>query len=318
MRIRRGLLFWGLFLIPLGGMSLLVRSGVISAETVANAWRLWPLVLIVLGAMIVVGRTRAALLGTALGALILGTAAGGAIAGGTFWLPAVGDCGPGGALTDRGDGRGTFAEPATVRLDMHCGSVDLGTASGSEWTWQAAYNGDPPIATAAADRLTLRAPDGGPERRQDWTVEVPAGLLHEVDLSTNAGGSTLDLSGATLSRVAADVNAGDLLVDAGQASVEQLNVSMNAGRMRITLGESGSVSGSLSVNAGAIELCVAPGAELRFRVNEQLTFVHNLSNRGFGRDGQVWSLAGTSGQRVDLTVEGNAASFTLNPEGGCK
>jgi hypothetical protein len=318
MRIRRGLLFWGLFLIPLGALPLLVRAGVLSAESVAQAWRLWPIVLIVLGAMIVIGRTRAALLGTAIGALVLGTAAGGAIAGGTFWLAGFTECGVAGSLTGQGDGSGTFSEPATVRLDMQCGEVRLSTTAGTDWSWHAEFNGAPPVIDTASDRLSLQAPDGTPDRRHEWTVEVPAELLREIDLTGNAGGSTLDLAGAALSRVAADINAGDLLIDASQASIERLTASMNAGRTRITLGESGSVSGSLSVNAGAIDLCVAPGAELRIRANEQLTFVHNLSNRGLSRDGDLWTRGGTSGQVIDLSVEGNAASFSLNPDGGCK
>lgn len=37
MRIRRGLLFWGLFLIPLGGIPLLARAGTIDAARFADA-----------------------------------------------------------------------------------------------------------------------------------------------------------------------------------------------------------------------------------------------------------------------------------------
>lgn len=318
MRIRRGLLFWGLFLIPLGAIPLLVRAGTINAEAVAGAWRLWPLVLIVLGAVILLRRTRAALLGTAVGGLILGTAAGGAIAGGTLWAVGVGDCGIGGALTDKANGSGTFAETATIRLDMHCGDIRLTTSDGGDWAWEAEFNGAPPVVESSPGRLSLQAPDGTPDRRQEWTVTVPAEQLGEVDVSANAGGSTLELGRATVGRVTADVNAGDLLIDASEATVERLSATMNAGRTRITLGETGSVSGSLSVNAGAIELCVVDGAELRFRVEDQLTFIHNLSNRGLARDGEIWTRTGTGGHVVDLSIEGNAASFTLNPEGGCK
>ncbi len=50
MRLRRGPLFWGLLLIPLGGIPLLVRGGYIDAVGASPiAWRLWPLLLIGVG-----------------------------------------------------------------------------------------------------------------------------------------------------------------------------------------------------------------------------------------------------------------------------
>jgi hypothetical protein len=84
--------------------------------------------------------------------------------------------------------------------------------------------------------------------------------------------------------------------------------------MRISL--EGPTTGTLSVNAGIIELCVAPDADLRFVVHEQLTFGTNLGNRGLTQIDEAWTRRG-SGPQIDLTVEGNAATFTLDPEGGC-
>src|SRR5258706_8846212 len=92
MRVRRGLLFWGLFLIPLGAVPLLVRAGVVDAATVAGAWRLWPVILIALGLAIVAGRSQLAVIGTAVTAGILGIAAGGALATGSPWVGVLGDC----------------------------------------------------------------------------------------------------------------------------------------------------------------------------------------------------------------------------------
>ena len=91
---------------------------------------------------------------------------------------------------------------------------------------------------------------------------------------------------------------------------------MNAGRARVSLG-AGSTQGSLAANAGAIELCVPADAAVVLRVPEQLTFAHNLERRGLTRDGDTWRRAGTGGDTIDLSVEGNAASFTLDPDGGC-
>ena len=132
----------------------------------------------------------------------------------------------------------------------------------------------------------------------------------------NAGSASVVLAGATVARVTTDMNAGDLVIDGTGASIDRLDASMNAGRARITLA-SASVEGSISANAGALELCVPSDAALRFEVEEQFTFATNLEERGLTRDGDTWTRAGTSDTVIDLDIEGNAASLTLDPEGGC-
>ena len=72
--IRRGLLFAGLFLIPVGAITLLVRAGTLDAEAFADIWRFWPLILIGFGIAILLGRSRVASVGTAIAAVVLGVA----------------------------------------------------------------------------------------------------------------------------------------------------------------------------------------------------------------------------------------------------
>ncbi|HET9522211.1 MAG TPA: hypothetical protein VFO73_14275 [Candidatus Limnocylindrales bacterium] len=317
MRIRRGLLFWGFFLIPLGALPLLVRAGILDPETFAQGWRLWPLILVAIGIAIVVGRSRLAVLGTAAVAIVLGLAVGGVLAGGNFWLDVVTDCGFGDRTEAQASETGAFQGPASLDLDLRCGSVDLTTGGTTGWTFDADYRGQPPVLNAGGDRLSVRAPADGRTQRHEWTLTVAPTLLREVNLTTNAAGATFDLAGTELASVTANVNAGELVIDAGSATVGDVNLEMNAGRIGLSLG-SGPVEGSLQVNAGAIDLCVPDGVALRFRVNDQLTFVHNLGERGLSRDGDAWTRGGSTGGTIDLDVEGNAASFTLNPTGGCR
>lgn len=317
MRIRRGPLFWGFFLVPLGGLPLLVRAGVLDPSTFAQGWRLWPLILVAIGLAIVVGRSRFAALGTAGVAVILGLAAGGALAGGNFWLDAVTDCDFGDRTVEHASQTGEFEGAASLDLDLRCGTVALSTGDIPGWTFDADYRGQAPILNGNANRLSVRAPNDGGAQHHDWKLTVAPALLREVKLTTNAANATFDLAGAALSRVTADVNAGELLVDAGSATVDEVDLEMNAGRMRVTLG-TGNVNGSFQINAGAIDLCVPDGVALRIHVNDQLTFVHNLGERGLTRDGERWTRSGSTGGTIDLDVEGNAASFTLNPTGGCK
>ena len=114
----------------------------------------------------------------------------------------------------------------------------------------------------------------------------------------------------------AEVNAGDLRIDGSHATIARVGVSINAGRARVTLGP-GPTQGRLAANAGAIDLCVPHDATLVLHVTDQLTFAHNLGGRGLARDGNTWTRSGASGGTIDLTIDGNAASFTLDPDGGC-
>lgn len=92
MRVRRGPLFWGLLLIPLGAIPLLVRGGYLDGVALADAWRLWPLILIGLGLALLFGRGRAGLVVTVTLALVLGVAGGAALASGGSWIGDFGTC----------------------------------------------------------------------------------------------------------------------------------------------------------------------------------------------------------------------------------
>lgn len=317
MRIRPGLLFWGLFFILLGGLPLLVRAGALDPNALADAWRLWPLLLVALGISLILGRTSAGLLGTAVAAIVLGLAAGGALASGTSWIGNVGACGAFGSGTDqRFEDDGTFSGPMTGRFDLDCGSLDLSVAPGNDWRVEAAYQGEPPTRELSDDHLGLRSPDGFGMRRQSWSVTLPGDQLRDIELSSNASSATARLAGATLTSLSVDLNAGDVRIDATGARIEQLDISTNAGRVR--LGVDSDTTGSLSANAGSLELCAPGDATLRLRVEEQLTFGHNLDDRGLSRSGDVWTREGAVGAPViDLSIEGNAANFSLDPDGGC-
>jgi hypothetical protein len=319
MRVRRGLLFWGLFLIPLGGITLLVRAGVLDASRFDEAWRLWPLLLVGLGLAIILGQTRAAVLATAVGGLVLGTFAGAILAGGSVWIGALSDCG---RSSGPGDGHlvrdGTFDAGADVRIDLRCGSLDLTTTGEAGWRLDAAHRGPAPLVDSTPARLEVRVPEGGGERRNDWTVRLPASTVGSIDVSANAAGATLDLAGGRLERLAVGMNAGDLRISVGSGAVDRIDVTMNAGRIRLDAGRS-AMSGNVNLNAGSLDLCVPDGVGLQLDVTDQLTFVHNLAGRGLVHAGTTWTRAGsTPGEVIALSIGGSAASFNLDPDGGCR
>ena len=319
MRIHRGLLFWGLFLIPLGAIPLLARANAIDIGAIGDAWRFWPLILVAVGLALLLGRSRASILATVVLALVLGSIAGATLAAGPGWIASAVDCGAERDTDQQLNRNGTFSGAGEVTLDLRCGSIDLATASGSAWSVQAGYAGTPPTIDSSSTSLEVKLPDTAGANRQHWTVSAPVDATDAIEVKANAGRASLQLEGAHLSRLEADMNAGDLLIDGSSASISQLDVQMNAGRARITLEAPVSVSGQVSVNAGAVDLCVPPGVELRLRTNDQLTFVNNLSQRGLTREGDVWRRAGLNPSPViELSIEGNAATFNLDPDGGCK
>lgn len=319
MHVRRGLLFWGFFLLPLGAIPLLARANLLDTGVAADAVRLWPLVLVVIGLLILLSRTRISLIGTAMVAVLFGSLAGTALAAGPTWVAEGVGCGQVTGSAVLLQQNGSFDGPALILLDLRCGTVTLDTKPGSAWQLAATHDGLAPTVDASATRLAVTVPKGDGVRRQDWTVTASADRLDALDLTANAGTATIRLDGAQLSRLRAELNAGDVLIDAGAASLGRLDVSMNAGRARILLSDAVAMTGHVSVNVGAIDLCVPSGAELRITVNDELTFVTNLAQRGLTRDGGMWHRAGTTGApAITLSVEGNAASLTLDPEGGCR
>jgi hypothetical protein len=316
MRIRRSLLFWGLLLIPLGAIPLLARAGIIDTAAFVDAWRLWPLILVVVGLAILLGNRRAGLAATVILALVLGVFGGGALASGVPWVGNFGSCVTTSDPTDRLTKAGALEAGASVDLELDCGQLSVTTATASAWSLDADYLGAEPIVTATGSSLRIATPRQTATHRQNWSLELPAAQLRDLSISADAAAGTLDLEGAALERLRADVNAGDLRIDAGDARIDRLDISMNAGRARITLAD-GPTVGSLAANAGAIELCVPTGAGLVLRVTDQLTFGHNLVSRGLARDGDTWTRTAAGGENINLTIDGNAASFTLDPDGGC-
>jgi hypothetical protein len=316
MRLRRGLVFWGLLLIPLGGIPLLARAGVLPADVIADAWRLWPLVLVAVGLLLVIGRTRASIAATAIVALVIGSIAGAAFAAGPPWIGTVTNCGfAGGGPSIQTDRTGTFDGPAAVRLDMRCGTLDVRPAATPGWSVSATSRGAAPVVTASARRLDVAAPSD--THHQAWTIQLPTGRMDRLDLTANATSSTILLDQIQLGSLDATVNAGDVRLELGTGSIDQTHASINAGAMRVIVGAAG-LRGSMTVNAGGIDLCVPGDANLRLAVTDQLTFGHNLAASGLSRvEGGAWVRQG-SGPAVDLAVEGNAAALTLNPNGGCR
>jgi hypothetical protein len=319
MRYHRGLLFWGLALITGGAVALAAQQGLIDQDLLAGAWRLWPLILVAIGVSILLAATPFAVVGTVIAALVVGAAGGALIAVG----PGVAACGgadPGGLSTETG----SFGEAAEVSLDFNCGTLEVGTTDGAEWSVASGRrDGDPARITADAARLHVASSENdgwwGGGGRQHWIVGLPTATAYQLEITPNAADATIDLGGGRFTSVTLQPNAGSVHLDLTDAEVDGLDLSLNAGSVDVTIGTRMSMDASMSVNAGSIEVCTADGVALSVTTDANISFSHNLDESDLRHVGDTWSTPdyADATDQVHIDLDGNAASFELNPEGGC-
>jgi hypothetical protein len=316
--INRGLVFWGVALIAAGVVALAIQSQAIPAESARRAWRLWPLLLVVIGVAVIASRTAFGTIATALAALVAGGLAGTLVAG----VPDGLSIGCGGEPAESATAEGSFATDGDVELDFDCGELHVSTQPGAGWTLIARHGEDgEPEVESGPDSLRVSAEGGGfigfTENRQAWDVILPTDATRSLSVNSDAASSRLDLADADLSSLAIDANAGEISLALPGAEVRGLSIDANAGSVSIDTDESTLLDGSVEMNAGSLELCAPSGAAITITVeDENVTFSHNLDERGLTQDGDTWSNA-DGAPDLRLSVDGNAASFTLNPEGGC-
>jgi hypothetical protein len=312
MRLNSGLLFWGVALLTAGAVALAVQAELLPSDAVANAWRMWPLILVAIGVGLLLSRSPLAPLGAVVGGVVLGIIGGALLTVG----PSVGACS--GEPQDDHTLDGTLdAETAEVEVDFDCGDLEVVTQAGSAWALVA--RGDTPRVDGEADRLELGTRDDGPfgigGSRNEWTLTLPWRPVLDMDLSLDAGSAELTLTDTIATGLSLDVNAGDATLDLSGARVNELDVGVNAGSGTIVVDRGSTVSGTLETNAGSLNLCADERTGLAITVEDSVAFSHNLQNSGLTRSSNTWR--SETGTQVSLRVEGNAGSFTLNPEEGC-
>ncbi|HEV8402375.1 MAG TPA: DUF5668 domain-containing protein [Candidatus Limnocylindrales bacterium] len=325
MRIRRGFLGWGVFLILVGAIPLLVRSGYLDADQVDRLWTLWPLILVGIGVGLILRHSRFDFVGGLIVAATVGLMVGGLLSAG-FGQISNGVCGSqtGSAAFPARDG--TFAGPGSVELQLDCGQLTVGVASGTGWHVAGSDDdGNGPAIDSTDTSLTVRSRSGngapffGFGARDSWQVTVPDASRLDVDLEVNAGGATVDLGGASLGTLDLRQNAGSATVDLGTVTViDGLDARLNAGSLGVTL-PNVSLTGTIVANAGSVRLCAPPGAGLKLQTGEDIVGSYDYHGHGLVKDGSTWTTPGfdTAAVKIELQTSANAGSFTLDPEDGC-
>lgn len=331
MRVNRRFLYWGVFLVAIGGVLVAADLGRVDAATIADALRLWPLAVVAIGVGIVLRRTRFSLTGGLLAAAVPGLLLGGGFA----IAPRIAvDRGARGAPSSVATRQGVFDGPAHVSVATGCGNLVVGTAPGSGWQFEAGSAGDrTPIIDASARALSIDAggaegwhaffDSGGHEgwqvfrtSRDAWRLTLPTTAIEDLSFVVNAGEGRIGLPGAQIGHLDLTTNAAQAIADLSEASVASISGTVNAGMLSIRL-PAADVVGSMEVNAGALQVCVPSGLGLRVQHTGALS---GISVNGLQQSGTDWQSPDYASalHHADLNVNVNLGNVEINPIGGCK
>ena len=320
MRANRRFLYWGVFLLAVGGVLVASDLRAVETATLTDVLRLWPLAAVAIGLSIVLRKSRFSVPGLLIGSAIPGLVLGSAFAVAPRFPDECGarDAGPAAVTTSNG----TFDGPATITVRSACGALDIATAPVNGWRLDAGNTaGRTPTVESTARALDIDA--GGDHDgtrfgwgRHAWNLIVPTTELAELDVVVTIGRARLDLAGADLKRLAVTANASDVDVDASGASVEELSAAVNVGSLSVRLPGASDLTGTLGVGAGDLRICAPPGLGLRVTstgTGEQ------VSVSGLEQTGTEWQSLDyeTATHRADLTVRATFGAIEINPIGGC-
>jgi len=320
MRISRRFLDWGVFFIAFGLVPLAVQLGWVDRSAVADLWRLWPLILVGAGVGLLLSRTRLEALGGVIVAATCGLLLGGILTAGAN-LGTI--CGPGGGGTTVASRSGTLEPGAAVNIELSCGRLSVGTASGNAWkvAWGPTEKDEPTIQGSGA-ALRVRGPEGTVTvfpgtSGSIWDVSLPQGSVTRLNIGLNAASATLPLDGLFLGGVNIQANAADARVDLGSATASTVNAQVNVGSLRLGLPATGPTTGAIEANLSSIVLCAPPGLPLRIVTKASLAGVDLPGLTRIGDDvyqSDDWNPA-TGAQ---LRVQVNLGSLKLERGGTCR
>lgn len=315
----RGAIFWGAAFVSAGIVILAVQQDLVSSAVLNDAVQWWPLILIGAGIAVIFAGALGSV-ATALAGVLLGLLVGGLIGSGGS-LPtacAGGDPGPLQAFDE-----GSFAgNGADVELDLNCVTLEVAGGAGNGWVVQADEDSVSDLELDSGDRsLEVRSDEvvsvGG---RRHVALVLPAERGINLAASLNAGEATLELGVGRWGVIEVDGNAASIRIDLSDSVAESVDASLNAGSAGIQFSDQTDVgSVRLSANAGEFHVCVPDGVGLQVTMGSDVAVGHNLDDEGLTEDGDVWRTSGyaSAATQIEIEFSGNAAAFTLNPEGGC-
>jgi len=322
MQVNRKFLYWGTFLVAVGGVLVATNLGELDTATLTDGLRLWPLAVVLIGLALVLRRNPQLSLSTGL----LAAAVPGLVLGGAFAVAPryTGDCGarteP--AVTERQEG--TFDRPASVSVFGGCGSITINTAPGNAWHLDAGNTADR-TATVRSSPMSLSVQATDREDgltflnagRDVWVLTLPTTEIEELAVGEDAGVGTVSLPGARIGQLRLTANLSQISVDATGASLANLYGSVNLGILSIRLPAGTNLVGSLRADAGALQVCTPPGLGLRatFSGSPREVRIADLEQKGSVYENAEYASAA---HHADLDIHVALGAVEINPIGGCK
>jgi hypothetical protein len=298
MTVRRGL-FWPLLLITLGIVFLLVNFGYIPGVTAVSLLHLWPLLLILAGVDIAIGRRwPLAALGIdvaviALGLALLATQP--TFAGGPFFI-----------INGSSGGESDVSVPresaTALVLDINAGAGRIRVSGGSTLLVEA--------HSANADLRLVRA--------RSTVVNGGQRADVRIDQTGNHVGSTpIDIETRIASDVPTDLSidggAGDFVIDLADVMVRSADLNVGAASLTITLPKP-TATVTIDVNAGAssIVIEVPDGVEAQVTTKGALLTLRS-SNPRVTANGSTAQTSGyeSATARVNVRITAGVSSITV-------
>ncbi|HEV8654213.1 MAG TPA: DUF5668 domain-containing protein [Candidatus Limnocylindria bacterium] len=297
MNARRGL-FWPLLLITIGLVFLLVNFGFIPGVTALSLLNLWPLLLILAGVDIAIGRRwPLAALGIDVAVIAFGLAL---LATQPTFVSSPFFRIEGGSVGER-DVSVARQSATSLSLDINGGAGRFRVSGGSTVLVEAHSNNDD---------LRLRRADldrGG----LDADVRIDQGANRRV------GGTTADVDVRIASDVATELSvnggAGDFVIDLSDVKVTSAELNVGAAQLTLILPKP-TASVAIEVNAGAssIVIEVPEGVEARVTTDGALLTLRSSNTRvTLGNNTAETSGYGSATARVTVNVTAGVSSITI-------
>jgi len=322
MNVNRRWLYGGVFFIALGAVLLAGQGDAVDGDVIAQAARLWPILVIALGVGLLLHRTRFSIAGGVIAAAVPGILLGGMLVAAPVAVAEVGPACSDVQPTSLAAREGSFDGAASVDLRLRCGDVTVTTGSGSTWSLEAGNgSGTAAVVDATAARLSVASaftgrPLGFVRGSDVWRLRLPVASRMDLAATVEAGRGRFDLAGAELGTFDLAVSAAEANADLAEATLERLTAHVNGGAAWLRL-PADDFTADLTVNAGALRICAPSDLGLRVRSDGTLTAT---TYDGLVRGDSTWESPGyaTASHHADVTISANVASVDVNPMGGCK
>jgi hypothetical protein len=344
MRINRGLLNWGVFLIALGGIPLAVDQGWLESDIASDLGQLWPLILVGIGLGLILRWTPLSWFGGALVAATFGVILGAAAVSlrdnelGNIQgiIPAVASTACAGdevgeATTSEG-GIAT-ADDFSAEVTLSCGELQLDRATGATWSLEAQHDAEDPPQIEQTEREGMTAgieigqdPDYGMvflggRSQSRWDLDVPAEAALRIGTTLNAASATIVPGSGPITRVDGTWNASEATIDLADATWEaaaSLGLTLNASDGRLAL-PAGNVLADITLNASSLEICVPESAALEIDYTSVLGS-DDLDSSGLDEVGSGrWATpaAADADGRVVLSITNTVSSLSIERPEAC-